>query len=249
MSHPRRSWRSRCCRARSRPPASAGGRQGEVGADDDKPASSTTTTTGRRSPRSTPRVAWTDCGDGFQCGTLTVPVDWAAARRASSVGLALIRRPAVVARGAASASLVVNYGGPGESGVDYLRLTLARRLPQAVLDRFDLVSFDPARHRRVAPDRLRRRRAPRLSAGRRRRCPTTAEQLDGPARVQRTCSRRGCADAHRARTRARSGTRNVARDLEAIRIALGEPTLNYLGFSYGTVVGADVRADVPDDDP
>ena len=34
------------------------------------------------------------------------------------------------------------------------------------------------------------------------------------------------------------GTRNTARDLEAIRIALGEPTLNYLGFSYGTIVGA-----------
>ncbi len=34
------------------------------------------------------------------------------------------------------------------------------------------------------------------------------------------------------------GTRNVARDLEAIRIALGEPKLDYLGYSYGTVVGA-----------
>ena len=34
------------------------------------------------------------------------------------------------------------------------------------------------------------------------------------------------------------GTRNTARDLEAIRIALGEPKLNYLGFSYGTIIGA-----------
>ena len=33
------------------------------------------------------------------------------------------------------------------------------------------------------------------------------------------------------------GTRNVARDLEAIRIALGEPKLDYLGYSYGTIVG------------
>jgi pimeloyl-ACP methyl ester carboxylesterase len=34
------------------------------------------------------------------------------------------------------------------------------------------------------------------------------------------------------------GTRNVARDVEAIRIALGEPKLDYLGYSYGTIVGA-----------
>jgi pimeloyl-ACP methyl ester carboxylesterase len=34
------------------------------------------------------------------------------------------------------------------------------------------------------------------------------------------------------------GTRNVARDLEGIRIALGDPKLDYLGYSYGTVVGA-----------
>src|SRR5439155_7253639 len=33
------------------------------------------------------------------------------------------------------------------------------------------------------------------------------------------------------------GTRNVARDVEAIRIALGEPKLDYLGYSYGTIVG------------
>ncbi len=33
------------------------------------------------------------------------------------------------------------------------------------------------------------------------------------------------------------GTRETARDLEAIRRALGEPTVSYLGFSYGTLLG------------
>ena len=44
--------------------------------------------------------------------------------------------------------------------------------------------------------------------------------------------------ATHGRVRGQVGTRNVARDLEAIRIALGEPKLDYLGYSYGTVVGA-----------
>ena len=66
--------------------------------------------------------------------------------------------------------------------------------------------------------------------------PDTAETLE----IQHAYSRgfaRGCIERTGAFA-GQVGTRNTARDLEAIRIALGEPKLNYLGFSYGTVVGA-----------
>src|SRR5262249_25211397 len=41
------------------------------------------------------------------------------------------------------------------------------------------------------------------------------------------------------------GTRNVARDMERIRAALGERRLNYLGYSYGTVLGAVYAQEFP----
>ena len=94
-----------------------------------------------------------------------------------------------------------------------------------------------ARHRRVATDRLRRRRVPRPVGRHSPRCPTTqpsssTRSHDYNAQFAAGCMQRMGAYAGQV------GTRNVARDLEAIRIALGDPKLTYLGYSYGTVVGA-----------
>ena len=66
--------------------------------------------------------------------------------------------------------------------------------------------------------------------------PTTAAQLDLVHRYNEQFAT-GCWQRIGAYA-TELGTRNVARDLEAIRIALGEPKLNYLGYSYGTIVGA-----------
>ncbi len=129
---------------------------------------------------------------------------------------------------------MVNYGGPGESGVDYLRRTYSR-LPQTVRDRFDIVSFDPRGTGASRPidcvDDAFLDQAAGLAA-----VPTTTAQLDAlheyTAQFAAGCIQRMGAYASQV------GTRNVARDLEAIRLALGDPKLDYLGYSYGTVVGA-----------
>src|SRR6266849_7349801 len=55
--------------------------------------SAMTTTTWAPLPRFDSTVLWSDCGDGFQCGALTVPVDWSAPT-GQTLPLALIRRPA-----------------------------------------------------------------------------------------------------------------------------------------------------------
>jgi hypothetical protein len=65
------------------------------------------------------RLSWRDCGGGFQCGTLQVPLDYAHPA-ADAIGIAVIRRPATDPahrRG----SLLVNPGGPGGSGIGYAR--------------------------------------------------------------------------------------------------------------------------------
>jgi len=206
-----------------------------------KPSTTTTTTTWPPLPAFDPALVWTDCGGGFQCGTLTVPTDWtgsvperaAGGSPGDTVPLALIRHPAESPADRIG-SLVVNYGGPGESGVDYLRATWSR-LPAVVRARFDVVSFDPrgtgaSRPVDCVDDAfldLGNAVAP---------VPTTAAQLDLVHRYNEQFAA-GCVQRMGAYA-TELGTRNVARDLEAIRIALGEPKLDYLGYSYGTIVGA-----------
>ena len=191
-----------------------------------------TTTTWAPLPAFDTNIAWADCGGGFECGTLTVPVDWSRPST-DTVPLALIRRPASSPDERIGA-LVVDPGGPGTGGTGYLRAAI-QRLPDVVKQRFDLVSWDPrgtgaSRPVDCVDDAYLDLGAITTPV------PDSAEALT----VAHTYSR-GFAQGCVARTGAYAGqvgTRNTARDLEAIRIALGEPKLNYLGFSYGTIIGA-----------
>src|ERR1700730_12025082 len=64
-------------------------------------------------------LRWSDCGNGFECGSLPVPRDYAHPGVASLL-LAIIRRPAIDPAHRIG-SLLLNPGGPGESGVDFVR--------------------------------------------------------------------------------------------------------------------------------
>src|SRR5262245_16895349 len=66
-----------------------------------------------------PSLAWTDCDDGFQCATIDVPKDYADPA-AGTVTLSVIRKPAT-GEGRVRGSIFTNPGGPGGSGVDFLR--------------------------------------------------------------------------------------------------------------------------------
>jgi pimeloyl-ACP methyl ester carboxylesterase len=199
-----------------------------------KPSSTTTaapTTTWAPLPAFDTTLAWADCGDGFQCATLTVPVDWSAP--GETLGLALVRHPAE-SPGDRLGTLVVNYGGPGESGIAGLRRSWSR-LPPTIRARFDVLSFDPRGSGASRPvdcvDDAVLDQSAAIPA-----VPKTTADLDVLHQYNATFAA-GC----RARTGAYAGqvgTRNAARDLEAIRVALGEPTLDYVGYSYGAVLGA-----------
>jgi pimeloyl-ACP methyl ester carboxylesterase len=175
-------------------------------------------------------LAWKPCGSGFSCSTLPVPLD---ERRpdGETVPLAVIKRPAT---GRRTGSLVVNPGGPGASAVEYLRAAWSA-LPAPVRERFDLVAFDPRGVGQSRPVR----------------CETTA-QLDayfhldpapddaaelaayerGNAALAKGCGERsGALLAH-------VSTREAAGDLDRLRASLGDAKLTYLGYSYGTSIGA-----------
>jgi pimeloyl-ACP methyl ester carboxylesterase len=87
-----------------------------------------------------PTLSWSDCGGGFQCVTATVPPDYDQPQD-GTISLALIRLPATD-QPHRIGSLFTNPGGPGGSGVSFIRL-VGKAFPAAIRARFDLIGFDP----------------------------------------------------------------------------------------------------------
>ncbi|GAA3151133.1 hypothetical protein [Nonomuraea salmonea] len=84
------------------------------------------------------RLAWSRCGDGYECGKLSVPLDYKHPE-GDRIGLSMARLPAT---GRKIGSIVLNFGGPGASGVDTL-LQSKDIVSPAIREHFDVVSFDP----------------------------------------------------------------------------------------------------------
>ena len=166
-----------------------------------------------------------------ECGKLSVPVDYAKPD-GDVAQLAMIRFKAT---GEKIGSLVINPGGPGESGVESVA-NLIPTLPQSVRERFDLVGFDPRGVASSTPavwcnsdaDNDRLRADPQVDYS-----PEGVEHIEDETKqfVQR------CVDKMGKEFLANVGTANVAKDLDAIRVAVGDEKLTYLGYSYGTRIG------------
>jgi pimeloyl-ACP methyl ester carboxylesterase len=186
-------------------------------------------------------LAWTPCNKYFQCARLSVPFDYA--RPAGpAFSLPVIKLPAAKPAERIGA-LVINPGGPGGSGVTYALGARSGEFNQAVLDRFDIVGFDP---RGVGGS------VPAL------RC-LTGSQTDkylaineaptGPGQLATVISaNEGYAQACARNASAllpHVGTAASARDMDILRAALGESRLTYLGKSYGTVLGASYARQFP----
>jgi pimeloyl-ACP methyl ester carboxylesterase len=180
-------------------------------------------------------LQWTRCGGGLQCATLPVPVDYATPE-AGPIDLALTRRRADD-RTNRIGSLVINYGGPGDAGTQTLRES-ADFLPGAIRRYFDVVSFDPrgvgsSRPVRCVDDATFERAWSED--------PTPNGPADLPGFYDGTASSvdlvAECVNTN-GDYLARLGSRNVARDLDRIRGAVGDDRLTYLGYSYGTLIGA-----------
>ncbi|MBM7504031.1 alpha/beta hydrolase [Agromyces aurantiacus] len=177
-------------------------------------------------------LEWEACGQ-MQCATATAPLDWDAPE-AGEIELALVRQPA---RGDRIGSLLVNPGGPGGSGYDFIADSIDYAVGPELQQRFDIVGFDP-------------RGVGRSSAVR---C-YDAEQMDEflygivPAErgsdawiddVRAANEDFGAACAERTgELLANVDTVSAARDLDLLRAILGDEQLNYLGYSYGTFLGA-----------
>jgi pimeloyl-ACP methyl ester carboxylesterase len=177
-------------------------------------------------------LAWADCGGGFQCAYLLVPLDYSrpTGRR---IRIAVLRLPAADPAQRIG-SLLVNPGGPGASGVDFVRY--ARQVfPASIRARFDIVGFDPrgVGHSTAVHCLTAAQLSQYIAADP---VPSTPAQLHAYVGQNRFFAQR---------CEAKSGwllpyvsTLNQARDMDVLRAVLGDRKLTYIGFSYGTYLGA-----------
>jgi pimeloyl-ACP methyl ester carboxylesterase len=173
--------------------------------------------------------SWGDCQPAsapVQCASVTVPVDWADPH-GPTIDIAVARR-----KGDGRGTLVVNPGGPGLSGVRFLQRG-SEELRGYGLAGYDLIGWDPRGSGRSAP----------LT------CPadatTAIEKADNsPDTLAEAKAFDAAATRWANACRNASGpvfdhmdTDSTARDLDVLRAVLGQQKLNYLGISYGTMIG------------
>lgn len=176
-------------------------------------------------------IGWKSCGDNLECGELTVPLDYQNPDGAV-IQLALVK---LLATDPAKriGSIVVNPGGPGESGVDYVTQYGASDFSPALRERFDIVSFDPRGVGKSSPVHCLDDPSAYYALD-----PTPDNDAEYQALVEGSRQYAEACEEHSGDLLGHVGTMDVVRDLERIRVALGEGPLNYIGYSYGTKIGA-----------
>ena len=184
-------------------------------------------------------LSWTDCRDGLECASLDVTLD-RSNKSAGTIRLALAR---LAARDGSRrvGTLLVNPGGPGESGITFLRE--AARLLDPLRARFDVLSWDP---RGVGgSDVLQCEPGPDLEAYLQ--ADTVPDDAaERTALVEANKKYAASCGVNGKRILPFLGARDVAEDMDDIRAAVGDDKLNYLGISYGTSLGTAYAGAHPD---
>ncbi|HET8930666.1 MAG TPA: alpha/beta hydrolase [Acidimicrobiales bacterium] len=175
-------------------------------------------------------IEWHDCDNAsapFECATVPVPVDHDDPDGAT-LDLAVVKLPATDPESSIG-PLLVNPGGPGGSGIDFVE---GNFWPRALTDNFDLIGFDPRGVGASSPVDcdfdIEKLYAPDPA-------PQTPAAVDELESVSKSYVQ-ACAEAN-AELLPHMSTRDVAADVDDLRLALGVMKINYLGYSYGTSIG------------
>jgi pimeloyl-ACP methyl ester carboxylesterase len=173
----------------------------------------------------------------LECAQIRVPVDYSDPGGATTP-VAIGRHPATGQAEERIGALMVNPGGPGVSGVEFLDYAL---FAEEVAERFDVVGFDPrgvGGSRELWCDIGEEAIAEDLLTA------TEADLADPDDELEQALADSAETFATDCAERVGEGLMSslsgdvVAHDLDVLRAALGEEEFNFVGFSYGTYLGA-----------
>lgn len=197
-------------------------------------SSSSAASTGADPAGSASAVSWHSCteqGASMLCGSLQVPLDYSHPN-GRKITLALSQVPATAPAAKRQGVLLVNPGGPGGAGLS-LAAFVAEGLDPSVAADYTIVGFDT---RGVGTS------VPSLS------CDSSFFSRARPDYIPASAAEEQ-QNIDRAKTYAADcekkygwllpymTTENIARDMNSIRMALGQKQISYFGYSYGTYIG------------
>ena len=181
----------------------------------------------------TQELSWTEEGDLLDSTTVEVPLDWAEPD-GDTVEIAVMRHHA---DGTALGSLLMNPGGPGGSGYDYVRDYAQYLVSPDVLSKFDLIGFDPRGVNHSNPVTCYTDPGDRdqYLYGTYDDAYGTQGWIDELTQREKDYAA-ACAE-NTGPLLAHIDAASVAHDMDVIRAVLGDDKINYLGYSYGTYLG------------
>jgi pimeloyl-ACP methyl ester carboxylesterase len=184
-------------------------------------------------------VDWTPCEADFTCAKIKVPLDYGKPD-GDSIEIAALK---LSAKDRKIGSLLVNPGGPGGSGYDFVKDGATNNISESVRAKYDVVGFDPRGVKRSAPVT----------------CLTDQERDEARAKTYALDTDAGLEAALAdnkvvaAKCAEKTGpvlghvdTVSAAKDLDILRAVLNDTKLNYLGYSYGTFLGSTYASLFPD---
>lgn len=188
---------------------------------------------------------WQECGTGMQCADVYAPLDWddPAGER---ITLHMVKQPAK--GGDPIGSLFVNPGGPGASGADFVLENVSSAVEPDVQKAYDVIGWDPRGVGKSTPvtcldaagmdeylfgtsatDDL----------------PEGSDEWIAAAKKESAEFGEACSESS-GDLLGHVSTASTVKDLNMMRAIVGDPKLNYLGYSYGTFIGAKFADAYPD---
>ncbi|OMG26828.1 proteinase [Actinomyces naeslundii] len=191
-------------------------------------------------------LTWTDCtddatGTAFQCATVTVPLDYDNPQ-GQTITVALKKLPSTSS--SPRGSVFLNPGGPGGSGISVIEsqaeLYKSGDLSE-VLANYDVIGFDPRGVGQSTPITCWPPEDVQAILAGQAEVPFSPLTPGSAADIVTQGSREAAACEEHTEVPEildHADTRSVARDMDVMRALVGDKDLNYLGYSYGTYLGA-----------